>query len=115
MRSWRAARASVSAADFGSLKASAAVLLSAMMRASAERSRRRYPRNSIESARTMPNPASSSAAVVVTMMMITSFCLIGLSRKVASSIESSRSYFSTDLATLSSLELSFSPAFSAAA
>ena len=63
----------------------------------------------MESNATMPMLASSSAAVVVTMTTIVSFCFIGMSRKVRTWL-----YFSTDLATFNSLELSLSPAFSAA-
>ena len=59
----------------------------------------------------MPTPASSRAAVVVAMTMIISFCLIGMSRKAA---HGSGLISQPTLATLKSLELSFSPAFSAA-
>ena len=73
---------SVSAAVFGSLKDIAAVLLSATMRASADKSRCTYPWNRKESATTMPEPASIRAEAVVAMIMIASFCLIGLSLKL---------------------------------
>ena len=60
----------------------------------------------------MPTPASSRAAVVVTMMITISFCLIGMSRKLRMA---DASISPPTFATLNSLELSFSPAFSAAA
>jgi len=66
-----------------------------------------------ESKATTPKPAKSSAVAVVTMTRTTSLCLIGMSRKVRIWL-----YFSTGpatgLATFSNLELSLSPAFSAA-
>src|SRR5579875_1261808 len=81
---WGLARkaARVSAAERESSKASAAVLLSAMIRASAERSRCKYSRNRMEFAITMPQPASSSAAELVSMMMTISFCSMRRLRNV---------------------------------
>src|SRR5580704_1126071 len=79
---------SVWAAESGSLNASAAVLLSATMRVRAVRSRRRNARYKIESATTIPNPAIKSAAAVAVMVTITSFCRIGLSRKICISMTS---------------------------
>lgn len=57
----------------------------------------------------MPTADKSMAVTVVTMTMSMSFWLIGMSRKV----RMADGYFSTDLATFNSLELSLTPAFSA--
>src|SRR5579871_6845066 len=90
--------ANVSVAVRGSLKASAAVLFSARIRDSADKSRCRYWRNKIESAATIPMPANSNAVAVVNMMMITSLRFIGMSWKDRIVKNGVRFYFFTDLA-----------------
>src|SRR5579875_3283 len=70
----------VSPADLASSKATAAVLFSAMIRASAERSRRNCCRNQTVSSTRKERPESSSARAVVARIATSSFRSIGMSR-----------------------------------
>src|ERR1700722_29009 len=104
--------ANVCIAVWGSSKASAAVLLSDTIWASAEISLCVADRKRMESAITMPSPDKRRAAAVTDIMITISFCLIGMSRKGC--ILFGANYFSTDLATFISLELTASRALDAA-
>src|SRR5689334_1607332 len=72
--------ASVSVAAAASSNAIAAVLLSAMIPASAARSRCRDARKRTESAERIPSPVNTRAAAVVARMIAISFRRIGISR-----------------------------------